>query len=102
MRFPLIANAFPDFPIAELPSFVQLFMEDQSYQHDEVPSFRRGTTVVYVNRMRPEDREPGAPRFNVAHEADEDQELVFIYTGDDEAQAFRALQAFEDVEVVDA
>lgn len=103
MKYPLIANAFPAFPLAEIPQFpVEGMMMDCSYQHDECPSFcleDKPNIQLWINRERPEDRAGGvdAPRFNVAYTSEREDESIYIYTGDDLEAAMAAVMKLDEL-----
>lgn len=100
MDFLHMKRAFPDFPEGDVPLAIQASgWDDDSYQHDVCPSFRRDRSnlKLYINRLYPQDRYEGrtAPRFNLHHDSDGGSEPLALYVGDEFAEVQKYVAAFE-------
>jgi hypothetical protein len=97
MTRPLWRDQFPAFPGSDIP-VIPAGWRDVSFRHDACPCFApvmgddgAPALVVFVDRVDPEKREYGAPRFLVGIPDDPDGDL---YHGDDWQAALAAVAAF--------
>ncbi|MCJ2180175.1 hypothetical protein [Novosphingobium album (ex Hu et al. 2023)] len=89
---PLWAAHFPDFPPAAMPPIPGNWI-DKSWRNDAAPSFKVCTgpmgepVEMWIDYLDPAMREiDGAPRFAL-YRRDTEDDLVPIYSGDDQAEA---------------